>query len=179
MTPRWSWTRIWVAVLGAILVAVVIGVPTGLIPSPFYIRMTAAPWWSYAVWLATALLSGPLIATYVRAPGHVPRASGAGAMANIGSALAVGCPVCNKLVVAVLGVSGALSVWAPLQPVIAVSALALLAWALWLRLRPQPACPIAAESPITAAYGPAPHASMAAPPEAATIGDPGAGSSSA
>jgi hypothetical protein len=45
--------------------------------------------------------------------------------------LAVGCPLCNKLVLAVLGSSGALAVWAPLQPVLALAALAIAARACW------------------------------------------------
>lgn len=177
MTPRWSWTRTCVAVLGALAIAVVIGVPTGLIPSPFYVRMTPVPWWSYVTWGATAFLSGPLIAIYVRAPGRIPRASGAGALANIGSVLAVGCPVCNKVVVAMLGVSGALSVWAPLQPIIAVTALALLGWALWLRIRPETVCPIAADPPTEAASRSATPDDRAVDPlTASTVAEPRAGS---
>lgn len=180
MTPRWSWTRTFVAVLGTLATAVVIAVPTGLIPTPFYVRMTPAPWWSYVVWGATAVLSGPLIATYVQAPVRAPRASSAGALANIASVLAVGCPVCNKLVVATLGVGGALSIWAPLQPVIAVTALALLGWALWLRLRPERACLIDADSPVEVTSELAVSDNPAvAPLSAAPVAEPRAGSAHA
>jgi membrane protein implicated in regulation of membrane protease activity len=64
----WSRPQLLAAVVGAVAVAVVIGVPTGLIANPIYTRMTAAPAWSYAVWAATSVLSGLLIATYVRRP---------------------------------------------------------------------------------------------------------------
>ena len=37
---------------------------------------------------------------------------------------AVGCPVCNKLVVLALGFSGALTYFAPLQPALGIAALA-------------------------------------------------------
>ena len=37
------------------------------------------------------------------------------------SFLAVGCPVCNQAVVALVGVGGALSWWAPVQPFVAPS----------------------------------------------------------
>jgi hypothetical protein len=47
----------------------------------------------------------------------------------------VGCPVCNKLVVLLLGAGGALSYFAPLQPVLGMVSLALLAYALCTRLR--------------------------------------------
>jgi hypothetical protein len=47
----------------------------------------------------------------------------------------VGCPICNKIVVALLGVSGALGVWAPVQPILAVLSLALLATAVFVLWR--------------------------------------------
>ena len=48
------------------------------------------------------------------------------------SFFAVGCPVCNKLVLLALGASGAVSWFAPVQPVLAVASVALMAWALAL-----------------------------------------------
>jgi len=143
MSPRrLSWAQGLVAAVGALAVAVVVGVPTGLIATPFYTRMTPAPWWSYGVWTATAVLSGLLIATYVRRPFRSNTPSRAGVAANIGSLLAVGCPVCNKVVVAAAGVGGALNVWAALQPIIAATSLVLLGWALRRRLFPRGVCPV-------------------------------------
>jgi hypothetical protein len=63
-------------------------------------------------------------------------ASGGGLL----TAFAVGCPVCNKLVVATLGVSGAMTLWAPLQPVLAVLSIVGLGWALRRRLHNEYAC---------------------------------------
>ncbi len=47
---------------------------------------------------------------------------------------AVACPVCNKIVLLLLGTAGALGFWAPLQPYIAVFSLAALVLALYLRM---------------------------------------------
>lgn len=55
---------------------------------------------------------------------------------------AVGCPVCNKLAVLALGYSGAITWFAPVQPILAVGALILTATALTWRLRRQLVCPI-------------------------------------
>lgn len=140
--PRWAWLRLGVGLAAAVGVAVAIGVPSALLANPYFVRMTPVPWWSYAAWAMTSVLSGVLAATYVHAPPSPPRAPGrAGIVANIGSVLAVGCPVCNKLVVAALGVSGALGVWAPMQPVLAAASLAVLGWALWRRLSTLRSCP--------------------------------------
>ena len=59
---------------------------------------------------------------------------------------AVGCPVCNKLVVGVLGASGALAYWAPIQPLIGILSVALLATGLLLRLRSDVSCALPASS---------------------------------
>jgi len=137
------WLQLTVALVAAVIVALAVGVPSALIPNPFFVRMTAVPWWSYTAWVLTSALSGALAATYVRRSSGIALAPGrAGIVANIGSFLAVGCPVCNKVVIAAIGVSGALNVWAPIQPLIAAAALAILGWALWRRLKALRTCPV-------------------------------------
>ena len=139
-----GWTaRQWaVAASGAVLAAVIIAVPTGIIRSSFYHRMTPVTWWAYPTWALTAALEGILLASYVRA-GSASRAStGQAATGGVLSFLAVGCPVCNKLVVLAVGVSGALSYWAPLQPFLAIASPALLVFAVDRRLRGMRSCPV-------------------------------------
>lgn len=130
-----------------VVVGLVIAIPTALIPNALYQRMTAAPWWSYPVWVLTAALTGLLIASYLWPPARLPRSSPAparaGVIGTVGSALAVGCPLCNKVVVAAVGFGGALGLWAPVQPVLAVLSLALLGWALWRRRGAWRGCPVA------------------------------------
>lgn len=135
MLRRMQFRQVTVAVMAATIVALLTGVPSALLTNPVFVRMTPAPWWSYAVWVLTAVLSGVLVATYVRHLAAVSFSAGRTAiLANAGSVLAVGCPVCNKLVVAIFGVTGALTLWAPLQPLIGAASLALLSWALWRQL---------------------------------------------
>ena len=143
MIREWPARRWIAAVLAAVLVAVAIGVPTGIIRTPWYTRMTPVLWWNYPVWAVTALLSGLLAATYVRgrAPSS-PATPRVGVGAGVLSLLAVGCPVCNKLVVLAIGVTGAMTIWAPLQPLLGLVSLALMGWALWRRLIGERRCPV-------------------------------------
>jgi hypothetical protein len=53
---------------------------------------------------------------------------------------AVGCPICNKLVVALIGVSGALNYWAPIQPALGALSVVLLSAGLAIRLNGSVAC---------------------------------------
>jgi len=134
--------RVIIGTIAAVGVAVVIGVPTGIIETPWYTRMTPVLWWNYPVWLLSSTLTGALVATYVRDPSS-PLPASEGGKTFLGSMLslfAVGCPICNKLVVFALGVSGALNWFAPVQPFLALASLALLVYALWARRRAAIAC---------------------------------------
>lgn len=136
--------RFWaMAAAGCALTLLVLGIPTAVIPNPWFVRMTQTEPFNVAVWLASAVLAGPLIATYLaRTPGTI-KDPGEGrtrtSLAGIGAFLAIGCPICNKIVVAALGVSGALNIFAPIQPLLGAASVALLgatlAWRLRLRAR--------------------------------------------
>jgi len=140
----WPLRRWLVALLAGVTFAVVSGVPTGILSTSLYTRMTPVTWWDYPVWAFSAVFVGLTAATYVRmgvmqqAPTRTRRTMGAAVV----STLAVGCPVCNKLVVGLIGVSGALSVWAPLQPVLGVMSVSLLLLGLLVRLRGAIACSV-------------------------------------
>lgn len=135
--------RRWIAAAaGTLLTAVLIGLPTALVPNSFFTRMTPVTWWSWPIWAVSAVLGGLVLATYVGTPDSAGRGGGAGAGGGLLSALAVGCPVCNKVIVALLGFAGALQWWAPLQPLLGVTSVVLLVWALRTRLRTERACPV-------------------------------------
>ncbi len=120
------------AAIGAVAaIALVIGVPTALVPTSVFGRMTPAPWW-VPVWMTVSVLVG-LAAVSGAAARRRPEVGAELVAAGAMTVLAVGCPLCNKLVLAVLGSSGALAVWAPLQPVLALAALAIAARACWWR----------------------------------------------
>lgn len=148
----WSPRRWLVAGAGALAVALVIGLPTDVIPNPVFGRPVPVTAWSYPVLLVMAVLSGMLLATYVSDSGALTAPAPDDAHARrgtIGGALsffAVGCPVCNKLVVVALGTAGAREWFSPLQPFLATVSIALLVVALRARLRSAEACPIPVRS---------------------------------
>jgi hypothetical protein len=122
---------------GALFTALVIGIPTDVIPNGFFTRMTPVRAQDYAFLVVTTLLAGLLAASYA-----LPRLNacsieqGKTTLGGFLSFLAIGCPTCNKLVVLLLGTSGALTIFEPLQPVLAALSFALLGIALWVRWRP-------------------------------------------
>jgi hypothetical protein len=145
----WPARRWWVAALAATATALVIGLPTDVVPNPVFGRSIEVTIWSYPALLLAALLGGLLAATYVRtgspADAEVDRPGKLGAAGGFVAYLAVGCPVCNKIVLLILGTTGAMQWFAPVQPVLAVVGVMLLSWALLVRLRGEVACPVRLE----------------------------------
>jgi len=137
--PRRRWVA---AALGAVSIAVLIGITTAMIPTPVFGRAVATTWWAWPVLAVTAVLGGLLSATYVRDP-QAPTSEGRfGLAGGVLSYFAVGCPVCNKLALLALGYTGALQWFAPVQPFLGVAGMGLLGYALWRRLQGETACAV-------------------------------------
>ncbi|MGK2851880.1 MAG: hypothetical protein ACSLFN_13330 [Candidatus Limnocylindrales bacterium] len=131
----------------------VYGLVAAIIPNPVFGRQIPAEPFAIVVWFASAPLLGLLGATYSAtapprslarslplvadpAAGIVGRDGTAlGSAASFGAFLAIGCPVCNKLALVLLGTNGAMTIFAPLQPVIGAASLVLLAGTLAWRFR--------------------------------------------
>ena len=145
----WPVRRWAVAAAGAAGTALVVGAPTDVIPNPLFGRSVPVQWWNYPVLGITALLAGLVLATYIGRPAAAD-SSAARRLGPLGSVLsffAIGCPVCNKAVLLLLGTSGALTIWAPLQPVVALLSIALLAAAAVRRLAGEVDCPVGTPGP--------------------------------
>lgn len=141
----WPPRRRLVAVGFAALYALLVAVPTDLVDTPLFWREVPPTWWSWPALVVSSVLAGLLTATYVAVPGAAeapqdekPRRGGY--VGGLLTFFAVGCPVCNKLVLLALGTSGALTWFEPVQPLLSLAAIAVLAWALRTRLRGEVAC---------------------------------------
>lgn len=135
MSERLSPAFLIVGLLGTAVVAVALAIPTAIIENPWFTRMTPVEGDQYFFWIATSLVEGALIATFLVRPGEAHSGGGAGIGSGVLGTLAIGCPVCNKLVVALLGVSGAFTYFAPLQPILGAAGLLLASAALVVRMR--------------------------------------------
>jgi hypothetical protein len=123
------------AVAAAGLYVVALGIPAGIIPNPLFHRVVPPDIWNLLFWIAPAVLSGPLAATYLVPWPTACRVGGRAGAGGMLSFLAAGCPVCNKLVVLAVGASGALAYYRPLQPLLGAVSVVLLGLALRVRLR--------------------------------------------
>jgi hypothetical protein len=153
-----AWAGVW-----SIVSLVAFGLVSAIIPNPVFGRQIPPEPFAIAVWVASAPLMGLIAATYMTsaasraepsflggplagaeavaihsassASAAETRGTTLGTLAGFGAFLAIGCPVCNKIALILLGTSGALTIFAPIQPVIGAVSLALLAGTLAWRLR--------------------------------------------
>ena len=119
---------------GAALTALVTGIPTDVIPNPWFQRMTPVRTLDVVMLPLLSLVVGSLLATYAVPAARASSTLTTGGGSGLLGVFAIGCPVCNKLVVLVLGFSGALTYFEPIQPLLALAALGLAAFALRRRL---------------------------------------------
>lgn len=117
------------------LSAVAIGIPTDVIPNPLFTRMTPVRALDIVLLPLLSVALGALMATYALGSTGGARAGGSLAGGGLMASFAVGCPVCNKLVVLALGVSGALTYFEPVQPLLGLASLGVAIYALRRRLR--------------------------------------------
>jgi hypothetical protein len=123
-----SWTaRQHLAAAGfSVGFALLIGIPTVLIPNPVIGREVPVVAWNYSVWIATSILTGMLAATYVR-----PFRGGADVKEVVDPSDAP----------SRFGMAGGVLAWfAPVQLYLAATALVTTAGALLMRLRGQVLC---------------------------------------
>ncbi|MEM9465594.1 MAG: hypothetical protein AAGA90_09475 [Actinomycetota bacterium] len=141
--PAGTWLR---ALPYGTVAAVLIAVPSDLIDTPLFGRPEPVRAIDYVILAITASLIGLIFAIRVPQDETSEKQDTRTVWGGFVSFLAVGCPVCNQLVVGLVGTSGALSWWAPVQPVVGLVAVALLVWTLRYRLRTYEltACPVPA-----------------------------------
>lgn len=108
---RATWLR---ALPISLLVAVAIAIPADLLENPIFGRPIEPKPIDYVILAITAALIGLILA--IRPGERTDEVESQDTRTMFGgfvSFLAVGCPVCNQAVVALVGTSGALSWWAP------------------------------------------------------------------
>ena len=112
---------------------VVLGTLAALWKNPLFMRMTPAGGFEFALLLLQSVLAGVYVGLPRSACGK--RTAGAGAVIGF---LGIACPVCNKVLVLLIGSALLLEYFEPVRLYVALAGAALLAAAGWLKLaRPE------------------------------------------
>src|SRR5215472_11714659 len=135
--------RFWgISSLYAVGAALLLGVPTVLVPNPLFSRTVPTNPQDYMIWVISALLIGPLMGLATLYPALPKTTSANRSLKGSGHALAgtllsffsVGCPACNKVVVLLLGLGGAMTIFNPVRPLLGLAAIGLMSVTLFLRV---------------------------------------------
>ena len=139
----WSSQQWRTAVIAASVAFLAIGTVGQTLPWTSSGRTFPVVWWNYVTLVASSLLIGLIVPTFVVAAGRRrSRVVGAASTGVAGTAatIAMACPVCNPIVIPLLGAGGAFAFLAPDRGVIALASVVLLALTLVLRLRATASC---------------------------------------
>lgn len=123
----------------AFLVFLVFGTVTVLVKNPYFIRMTHVHWYDYTFLILTALLTGVYASLYYYNKSSKEsldkKCNYTAAGGIIGGLFSFGCAICNKLLVFLLGLSGVIAYFMPIQPILGVISIAVLGYAVYMQLR--------------------------------------------
>ena len=126
-------------ILAALIIFFIFGIVTVLIKNSFFIRMTPVYWYDYVFLVLTAILSGAYIGLWhynknnqknINSKCNYVATGGA-----VGGFFSFGCAVCNKLLIWLLGLSGVMAYFMPMQPILGVISIALLGYAVFVQAK--------------------------------------------
>ena len=111
----------------SILMFLIFGIVTAIIPNSFFIRMTPITWLEWGSLVITSLLLGAYFGlSYYGKKKTSKRCNATATAGGIFGFLTFGCSICNKLLVLLLGVTGVLKYFEPIRPGLGVFSIGLL-----------------------------------------------------
>lgn len=123
---------------GTVLIAfgfiLLLGIPTAIIPTPWFIRMNEPTILDYSFLILESIMAGLyLILTYIQKErGVTGKCAVGGGMLGF---LAFACPTCNKLLVLLFGTGLLINYFRPIQTYVGFVGLALLGVALYIKIQ--------------------------------------------
>ncbi|MEE9201969.1 MAG: hypothetical protein V3U31_02090 [Dehalococcoidia bacterium] len=121
--------------VSALVLLLLMGVPTALVPTSLFTRMIPATSLDYTFLAATSGLAGAYISLSVYRRRDSNKATGSAFAGAVGGIFAFGCPLCNAVIMSLIGTSTILAYYVPFTPFIGLASVGLLATAVYLKAR--------------------------------------------
>ncbi|MBI2558525.1 hypothetical protein HYW20_04335 [Candidatus Woesearchaeota archaeon] len=117
----------------AAVLYIILGAVASIIKNPFFTRMTPVGWLEMSSLLITSLLIGAYIGLlyYGKASGKDKACNASAATGGVFGFLTFGCPICNRILVFLLGITGVLTYFEPLRPSLGILSVGLLSFAIF------------------------------------------------
>ena len=126
---------IMIGVLSSMGLFFLLGIPTSVIPNSFFIRMIPVKFLDYFFLIFSSVLLGSYIGVHYYKKNQVKKCDIITTTGGIGSFLAFGCPICNKLLVVLFGATALMTYFEPYRPVLGFVSTGLLGGALYWRIK--------------------------------------------
>ena len=125
----------FIGLIIGILFFIVSGMVTSLLPNYFFARMMPISTLDYIFLGSSSILLGIYVGVHYYKKNTVNKCNAVAATGGVGSLFAFACPVCNKLLVFLFGATALMTYFEPYRPILGFVSNALLAWALWWRVK--------------------------------------------
>lgn len=112
-----------------------LGMPTAVIPNPFFTRMTPVYWFDYFYLVTDSLLLGIYFGLALSKK-IMGRSDGKIAGGGLAGFLGIACPICNKLLLLIFGTTWLLQYFEPIRPLVGLLSVIILLWAIRTAYRP-------------------------------------------
>jgi uncharacterized membrane protein len=128
--------KYWIiGILASIVLFLLFGIPTNLIPNPWFNRMVEKTTLDYFFLVAASALLGSYIGVHFYKKNVSKTCDVATYSGGIGSFLAFSCPICNKILILLFGATALLTYFEPYRPYLGAISISLLNAALYSKLK--------------------------------------------
>lgn len=126
------WKYALLATLASVILFFLFALPSAVIPNTFFIRMTPPTIYEWFVLITTAILGGTYIGLYYyKKQQQNTKAACAVTGGSFLGFLTYGCAFCNKILIFILGISGIMTYFLPIQPYLGGVGIILLSYGIY------------------------------------------------
>ncbi len=127
-----SWKYISIATIASVILFFLFALLTAMIPNPFFVRMTPPTLYEWIILIITTILVGMYIGLYYyKKEQQNTKSACAATSGGFLGFLTFGCAVCNKILVFILGISGVMTYFLPIQPYLGIVSIGLLSYGIY------------------------------------------------
>ncbi len=109
------------------------GIITVLLPNELFTRMTPVYFYDYIFLVMTSILSGAYIGLWYYTKKTQVKCNYAVTGGAVGGLFSFGCAICNKLLIFLLGITGVVAYFMPIQPILGIISIILLTYAVYMQ----------------------------------------------
>jgi hypothetical protein len=124
-----------IAIVYSILLFLLFGIPTALIPTPWFSRMVGKTFLDYLFLIFSSILLGAYIGVHYYKKNTMKKCNVVTTSGGVAGFLSFSCPVCNKILIILFGTTALMTYLEPYRPAIGFSSISILGLALYWRLK--------------------------------------------